>query len=657
MASLASATSPGSILLAFAVCMATGVPTLQAQTRPTLPPTNQQMFAPLELPDPTGVRSPTGEPGYEYWQQTSDYEIRVRLDPEAHRVSGSEVISYTNNSPEALEFLWIQLEQNLFSPDSRGDFVNSGSRWRGSFPGGGLELTKVEVVQDGGRYTPGTSIDDTRIRVDLASALAPSGGEVQIEFEWSFLVPEYGADRMGRFNGEDGWVYELAQWYPRMYVYDDLDGWNPMPYLGQGEFYLDYGDFDVEITVPRDFIVVAGGLLTNPGEVFTADQQRQWERASSSDETVVIVGADDIGTPSHRPSGSGELTWKYRLENARDFSWAASRAFILDGASWDGTLLLSAYPREGIGTAEAPGWERSTEYLLHTIPFYSEQWFRYPYPVAVNVAGVVGGMEYPGIVFCSVQARGQGLFGVTDHEFGHTWFPMIVGSDERRYAWMDEGFNTFLNHYSNLAFYGDGAQRAARTGAPNITAQMLAPISDQPIETQPDLLRREGLGFMAYRKPGYGLILLREVVLGPERFDAAFRSYIDNWAFKHPKPADFYRSMEEVSGEQLSWFWRGWFRTTELLDQAIEGVESAEGSTRIRLTNREGLVMPTHLRIELADGSVVEKRLPAEIWARSDEFTLELTLDGVPVKVSLDPAGMLPDVDRTNDVWVSRPVS
>lgn len=633
-------------------------PALSAQVRgERLPPTNQEMFAAFPKPDANGMRGGSGAPGPDYWQQRSDYQIQVSLEPREHRVTGSGVITYTNNSPDDLSFVWVQLEQNLFAPGSRGSLVNSGSRWRGSFPGGGHDVRRVEVVQKGTRYSPSTMTDDTRMRIDLQEPLAAHGGQVQIEVDWSFVIPEYGADRMGRIEGVDGWTYELAQWYPRMYVYDDLEGWNPMPYLGQGEFYLDYGDFDVEITVPRDLIVVAGGELLNPAEVLTDEQQRRLDRARTSTETVAIVSADEVGSADSRPRGSGPLTWRFRLEGARDFSWAAGRGFIWDASGWEGVLLQSAYPKEGIGTEAQPGWEKSTEYLQHTIPYYSETWFRYPYPAAVNVAGVVGGMEYPGIVFCGVGARGQGLFGVTDHEFGHIWFPMIVGNDERRYAWMDEGFNTFLNHYSNLEYYGPDASRLRRTSGDFIAAQMQSGMADQPILTQPDHLRREGLGFMAYRKPGYGLIMLREVVLGPERFDAAFKTYIANWAYKHPKPWDFYRTMEEVAGEELSWFWRGWYQTTEQLDQSIESVDVSGDTVSLRLGNGAGLVMPTHVRIELEDGAVVERKMPAEIWARGDEFTLVLTVAAAPVRVTLDPGHMLPDMDRSNDTWVRKPVS
>ena len=626
---------------------------LAAQNTDSLAATNQRIFAPLRLPEATQVRLGSGAPGPEYWQQHVDYRIRATLDPDAHRVTGSEVVTYTNHSPDTLSALWFQLDQNLFAPQSRGALVNAANRWRGSFADGGDHLTRVEVVQDGQRYTPERLVNDTRMKVTLTQPLPP-GGHLDVEVDWNFVVPEYGADRMGRFHAEKGWIYEVAQWYPRVYVYDDVDGWNPMPYIGQGEFYLEYGNFDVTITAPRNLIVVGGGELQNPDEVLTATERQRLERARTSTQTVSIISRGEAGTGATRPSGNGPLTWHFALHNARDFTWAASAAFIWDAAGWDGTLLQSVYPAEGIGTPDNPGWEQSTQFLRHTISYYSTQWFRFPYPVATNVAGVVGGMEYPGIVFCSVRSRGQGLFGVTDHEFGHTWFPMVVGSDERRYAWMDEGFNTFINHYSNIDFYGDSAQRSARTSAQYIAGRMQEPIADQPIMTWPDMIRPEGLGFLAYRKPGYGLVLLREEILGPDRFDAAFRHYIAEWAFKHPKPRDFFRAMEESSGENLDWFWREWFYGTGTLDQAVDSVAmNADHHPAVYLSNRSQLVMPVSLAIEYADGHVVHQKLPVEIWYLSDDFMLPLDSDAMPVRVTVDPESMMPDMNRTNNTWQS----
>jgi hypothetical protein len=478
---------------------------------------------------------------------------------------------------------------------------------------------------------------------------------VEIEIDWSFVIPEYGADRMGRLLGADGWVYEPAQWYPRVYVYDEIEGWNPMPYLGQGEFYLEYGSFDVAITAPRDYIVVASGELLNPNETWPAEQQARLARAATSAETVLIVSEDEIGDSDVRPDREGPVTWRFHMDDSRDFAWAASTAFILDAANWDGILLMSAYPREGLGEEDNPGWEMSTQFFRHTIAHYSDKWFRYPYPVAVNVAGIVGGMEYPGIVFCDVMARGESLFGVTDHEFGHTWFPMIVGSDERRYAWMDEGFNTFLNRYSNLEYYGSASVRAASTTGRYTANRMVAPIADQPIMTQPDLVRSRGLGFLAYRKPGFGLVMLRELILGEERFDAAFKQYINDWAYKHPKPHDFFRTIEEVAGEELSWFWRGWYQGTDLLDQAIEGVDSDANGVYIRLVNREGLVMPVDLLIEFENGETLRQKFPAEIWMQGDRYTFTLDTDQQVRSVMIDPDGFLPDQDTANNGW-TRPI-
>jgi hypothetical protein len=638
-------------------------PARPAQTpRPAPPPPaapvapvsnpSTRLFLPLDLPTPNAYRSADGRPGPQYWQQKADYRIRVTLDPNTHRVSGTVSIRYTNNAPQPLPYLWMALEQNLFAPESRGANIQPGdSRWRGSFPGGGFQLARVEVAQGGQRYGVVPVVDDTRMRLDLRQPVA-SGATVDVDVDFSFVVPEYGADRLGRFAAARGTVYELAQWYPRMYVYDDVNGWNPLPYYGQGEFYLNYGNYDVEITAPADLVVVSGGELLNPQEVYTPEQVRRWTQARTSAATVPIIAPDEVGTPASRPQVSGGmLTWKFRLENARDFAWAASRAFIVDAAAWEDVLLISAYPHEGLGEPgqATEGWEMSTQYLRHTIPFYSRQWFRYPYPVAVNVAGTVGGMEYPGIVFCGVRARGPALFGVTDHEFGHIWFPMIVGSDERRYAWMDEGFNTFMNRYSNLAYYGPNAARAARTSAPGIAQGMQGLTADQPIMTYPDAIRRTGLGFLAYSKPGAGLVLLREYLLGPERFDAAFRAYIQRWAYKHPQPADFFRTIEDVSGEDLDYFWRGWFYTTSTFDQAITAVTRTDAGGAVTIENRGGLVMPATVEVTYEDGTQARRRIPALAFNTSNTFTVDFPR--AVRSARLDPDGWLPDVDRANDAW------
>jgi len=618
----------------------------------SLPETNQALFAPLDLPTPGVMRDASGRAGPAYWQQTADYDIRVSLDADAQRITGSETVTYTNNSPDELRFVWVQLDQNIFRTGSRAALVDAASPRRRPTDEG-MKLTRVEVTQNGATRTAAYTEDGTRMRVDLPEPLPANGGELELSIDWTFPSLVAGGGRMGRLETEKGWIYEMAQWYPRMAVFDDVSGWNTLPYLGMGEFYLEYGSFDVEITVPRDMIVVATGELQNPAEVLTQVQRERIEQARGSAETVLIVAAEEVGTEASRPAGDGALTWRFHAADVRDFAWAASRAFVWDAASWEDVLIMSVYPQESIGPTEEgnAGWEMSTQFARHTVSFYSERWSRYPYPVAINVGGMVGGMEYPMIVFCHWQARGRGLFGVTDHEIGHTWFPMVVGSDERRYAWMDEGFNTFLNHYSSLAYYDQEPPQRGRTGPESVARFMESALADQPIMTRPDVQRPMALGFLAYSKPGYGLVLLREVVLGPERFDAAFNEYIDRWSFKHPQPADFFRTMEDVSGSDLGWFWRGWFYGTDKLDQAVDSVTVEEGVTSIHLSNREGLVMPTTLEIGFADGSSVRRDFPVEIWARSDSYALPLRDAPEVTSVTLDPDGVLPDVERSNDTW------
>ena len=612
---------------------------------------NRAVFAPLDLPAASTLRTASGRPGPSYWQQQADYTIEVSLDPNTHRVSGTVTIAYTNNSPEPLSHLWLQLDQNLFRTDSRGAALQGGhSRWSGAFEAGGYEISNVALIRHGDHSEPEYLIDDTRMRVSLDPPLPTGGSRLDLSIDFGFTVPEYGADRMGRLPIERGMVYELAQWFPRMYVFDDTNGWNTQPYLGQGEFYLNYGSYRVEITLPSDFVVVATGTLMNEEEVFTGEQRRRLREARTSDETVAIIQPREAGRNSSRPNQKS-LTWIYEAENVRDFAWAASQAFILDASSWEDVLIMSAYPHEGLGDAANPGWERSTEYVRHAVAHYSDTWSRYPYPVAINVAGIVGGMEYPMIVFCDVNDRGQDLFGVTDHEIAHTWFPMMVGSDERRHAWMDEGFTTFINYYSNLTFYGRQAERLGRYTPQRTAGRMQEPIADQPIFTNPDQIRQEGLGFLAYRKPAIGLLLLREFVLGPERFYPAFKAYIDRWAFRHPQPSDFFRTIEDVAGEDLDWFWRGWFMGTGTLDQALVSLQAATPGHHVAVEQAGPLIMPVDLEIAYANGTSERRRLPVELFFKSDRVTLDLPDSPAIRAIVLDPDHVLPDVNRTNNRW------
>jgi hypothetical protein len=622
-----------------------------------VPQHNLESFEPLDLPDPDAYRAADGRPGEEYWQNEADYRINVTLDTETDRLKGEQLIRYTNNSPDELERLWVQLEQNYFKPDSRGaKVVPSDARFSGFFEGAGYTLTRVTVEHNGETYTPDYSVEGTRLVVPLAEALAAEGGTLDLSLKWSFEIPEFGADRHGILDVEQGTVYQLAQWYPRMYVHDDVNGWNSLPYLGQGEYYLEYGTFHLNITVPRDMIVGATGTLLNPEDVLTAEQRKRLETAHTSRETMPIIKKGEVGDDDTRPEGEGPLTWRYRAEKVRDVSWTASEAFIWDAAMAkagpDTVLAQSLYPKEGLGGDKKPGWEESTEYVQHSVEFYSDFVAPYPYDNAINVAGVVAGMEYPQIMFCDVESRGKDLFGVTDHEFGHTWFPMVVGSDERRWAWMDEGLDTFMNQYSEDAYYDENNQQSLQRFS-RLLGQRFAPspFSDQPIMTYSDHVRDRALGFLAYLKPATGLMLLRDYVIGPERFDAAFKAFFDRWAYKHPQPADFFRTIEDVTGEDLDWFWRSWFYETDDVDHAVANVAPGD-TTEVTVEQKGELMLPVTVGLTYEDGSSKQRRIPTEAFFTKDTHTI--TVPGADVKeVKVDPKQILPDVKRGNNSWTA----
>ncbi|MDR0793963.1 MAG: M1 family metallopeptidase, partial [Chitinophagaceae bacterium] len=537
-----------------------------------------EVFAPFfYTSNGNSYRSASGVPGPAYWQNRADYTINVALDTAAKTVSGTVVITYTNNSPDELPFVWLQLDQNVYRNDSRGELTSpvTGGRFTNKEFTEGHVLKSVNVGQIKAGATANLSkanytVTDTRMQINLSNPLK-HGDKLQIKIDYSFTVSQYGTDRMGRLHTRNGWIYEIAQWYPRMAVYDDVLGWNPLPYLGAGEFYLEYGDIQYNVSAPSDMIVVGSGELLNPNEVLTAQQIARLNSARNSDKTVNIRSAEEAAKAAPQNAKSVN-TWKFKCVQTRDVAWAASTAFIWDAArinlpSGKKVLAQSVYPAE---SDSANAWQRSAEFTKASIEL-SSRWYEFTYPVATNVAGIVNGMEYPGIVFCSYRAKGGGLWGVTNHEFGHNWFPMIVGSNERKYPWMDEGFNTFINDVDAQDFNnGEFAMGRMR----NMNAQRVAKSFEraESILTVPDVLQAANLGVDAYFKPAMGLNLLRNYILGKERFDFAFKSYVKNWAFKHPTPYDFFHCMENASGEDLSWFWRGWFINNWKLDQAVKDV-------------------------------------------------------------------------------------
>jgi len=610
------------------------------------------LFTAFDLPDANEMRLGSGNPGPAYWQQRADYVIDATLDTEARRLSASGTITYHNNSPHALDYIWIHLEQNLFAENSAGSLSKpAGSRF-GQQEGvqGGVTIERIAASNGGSSWHEHGTLG----RLDLEHPLSP-GQQVKIDVSWAFNVPQYGADRMGTEDVEQGVVYEMAQWIPTVAKYDDINGWNTLEYLGAGEFYTDFGRYEVSLTVPATHVVGASGALVNASQVLDSAHLALFEQAKRSDKTIVIRGADEVGT-----AASGTKTWKFVADEVRTFAWATSDAFVWDAASVEvkrdaGTqrvLCQSLYPKEGM-----PLWEQSTQMTRHSIGFYSEFLFPYPWPSAINVNGVVGGMEYPGIVFCRARKSEKALFGVTDHEFGHQWFPFLVNSDERRHAWMDEGFNSFINIYSNRKYWDD-SERFRGSRSPAGMASRMTRDNRQPIETLPDHIYGRNLGFLAYGKPAVGLYLLREEVLGAERFDRAMREYVSRWAHKSPQPADFFRTIEDVSGKDLGWFWKGWFMGTGTLDQGITKVtqerndDGSPGWIRATITNHGGVVMPVEYEIGYADGSSERRTLPAEVWATTDAWLAGWDSGGRRVKwVTVDPDEAMPDVRRSNNQW------
>ncbi len=619
-----------------------------------------ETFAPLSLPDPPNAyRSADGAPGPDYWQNEADYQIKATLDAANKLLSGEEVITYANNSPDALDVLWLQLDQNIYRKDARSAAVGGGFR-RAQFTDGDV-LDAVEVEQ-GGRFVAAPYlVSDTRLQVRLPATMR-HGAKTRLRIRWHYAVPGVFGGRTAWTPTKSGDVFDIAQWYPRMEVFDDVRGWDTLPYLGQ-EFYLEYGTFDYAVTVPADMIVAGSGELMNPAEVLTPLERARLAQARASDKTVMIRTADEVVAT---PPASGTKTWRFHMDRTRDVSFAASRAFVWDAARAnlpDGKTALaqSVYPAENGGDG---AWGRSTEYLKFAVEEFSRRWYPYPWPNAINVGGPVGGMEYPALLFDSMNDKGKNLFYLTVHEIGHTYFPMVVGTDERRWQWMDEGLNTFIDTYESDAFqdgvYGPkrDAEFAPGPGAPaDQIAALIADPAAPPIMIRADAMPPRYGHPISYFKTAYGLVLLREDILGPDRFDPAFRKFIRDWAYKHPTPSDFFREMASEGGEDLDWFWRGWFFERWPLDMAItdvsyEGGDPAKGA-KIDVANMGQLVAPATLRVVFADESTRDIRMPAETWIQSGahSFALDSTQ---PIKSAvLDPDRRLPARDRTKMSWTA----
>lgn len=550
------------------------------------------------LPTPTSVRTASGAPGHEYWQQRADYVIRASLDESKRAITGAETITYHNNSPDTLNYLWIQLDQNIFRADSDANKTRtlpSRDAWknpnavsfqamsvmneRDSFDGG----FKIAAVKGGDGQALKHVINRTMMRIDLPTPLKP-GAKFVFSIDWSYNIGNGkllgGRDGYEHFKEDKNDIFEIAQWFPRMAAYYDVYGWQHKQFLGSGEFTLEFGDYDVQLTVPSDHVVSATGELANADNVLTATQRERLKQARTAKTPVVIVTQKEA-EEAEKTRATTSKTWHFKAKNVRDFAWASSRKYIWDAQGYKtGTssgLAMSFYPKEA-----NPLWgQYSTQAIIHTIEQYNKFSLDYPYPIAQSVNGPQGGMEYPMLSFnggrpTKDKKTGEltyskrtkyGLISVIIHEVGHNYFPMIVNSDERQWTWMDEGLNSFVQSLAEQAWEEN---YPGTRGEPRGIVDYMKSQNQVPIMTNSESLLQFGPN--AYAKPAAGLHILRETILGRELFDFAFKEYAQRWKFKRPTPADFFRTMEDASGTDLDWFWRGWFYTTDPVDISIDGI-------------------------------------------------------------------------------------
>ena len=604
------------------------------------------------FPSPNLSRPATGEPGPMYWQQRADYKIQIKLNEDTRSVEGSETITYTNNSPLTLKYIWLQLDQNIFAKES----INNLTRpWGGGdssvdfstlrrqnfmdkFEGGFQELS-IKI----NNKSPDTNLVGTHVRINLEKPLKP-GESTSLDIEWAYALVEENAVRArnGYETFEDGNdIFLMAQWYPRVTVFSDYEGWHNKEFIGNGEFTLEFGDFEVDISVPSDHVVSATGVLLNEKDVLSPIQKKRMKQARKSEKPMFIITPDEA-YDNELEKSTDYKTWSFKAENVRDFAWASSRKFIWDAAGYKQdskenplVMAMSFYPKEG-----EPLWSKySTEAVMHTMKVYSKYSFDYPYPTAQSVNGPVGGMEYPMITFNGPRteleddgtrtysrSEKEFLIGVVIHEVGHIYYPMIVNSDERQWTWMDEGLNTFVQYLAEQEW--DINYRSDR-GEPRWMTEFMSSSYQVPIMTNSESLLQ--FGNNAYGKPATALVVLRETILGRELFDQAFREYSVRWKFKRPTPYDFFRTMEEASGVDLDWFWRGWFYSTDHVDIALNNIHLASLDTldpqinlakdRVDFENEPLILHDQRNEAAKIETRVTERPELLDIYNEYDEFT------------------------------------
>ena len=694
--------------------------------------TDQNKFRQLKdvLPTPNNQRNASGAPGYEYTQQKVDYVMDIVLDEKTNRIYGNEIITYHNNSNDYLEYLWVQLDQNMRAPDSKTPLAQSQgarpfiptSKYKDDYLSDGKDFGfKIQAVKkaDGSALTH--TINRTMMRINLPEPLAPSKS-YQFSIQWNYLINNSVIDggRSGFESFPDGNNnYTIAQFFPRLAVYDNVEGWQNMQFWGRSEWALEFGDYDVRITVPADHVLEATGELQNPKKVLSKEQRKRFEQARTSFTDPVFIVTQEEAEAAEKNRSNKTKTWHFNAKNVRDFAWASSRKYIWDAMAVNingkTVMAISLYPKEG-----NPLWEEhSTRVVANTLEEYSKMTFDYPYSKAISVHADRQGMEYPMICFnygrpnpdgTYSERTKRGMIGVITHEVGHNFFPMIVNSDERQWTWMDEGINSFVEILAELDYDPNFF-----TG--NLPKDIVRYMSiDQenlsPIMSQGDYVKNFGPN--AYTKPAAGLYMLRQTIMGPELFDYAFRTYAQRWMFKHPTPADFFRTMEDASAMDLDWFWRGWFYTTDYNDVGIKEVKplyltdkpnersqqlmeqypeyfKSQGPLVFMTDKKEdavnpesltdyiatlseeekmslkdtpkymyqvtfekpgGLVLPLIVEMTYADGTKERQTFPAQIWMKNDEEVKRVVATAKEViNFTVDPDLETADIDMSNNSW------
>ncbi|MFL5496630.1 MAG: M1 family metallopeptidase [Gemmatimonadales bacterium] len=597
------------------------------------------------------TRTRTGVPGPRYWQQWADYKLEAELNPVSKRLTGTGTITYYNRSPDTLSVVYIQLLQNIYAPGAR---HNTNVPWSVE----GIELDRVaaqgKVLAVATGEGPGYEVNGTIMRLKLPQPITP-GGRADFAFAWKLRIPPDGAPR----GGQDGEVYYVNYWYPQMAVYDDINGWQIDQYFGNAEFYMGYGNYDVALTVPAGWLVDATGTLQNPSDVLTEQTRARLDSASRAKAIVhVVTGADRKAGTSTTSGTGGKLTWRFRAQNVRDVAWSTSAKYL-----WDAT-------NAAVGDRDADGrpdtaaiysfwrpeqrishWDESAHYSRHSIEFYSRYLSPYPYPHMTAVDGPTscGGMEYPMMTCIGGQWDTLGLYEVITHEIGHMWFPMVVGSDEKRFAWMDEGLTQFDQSQSMDDFF-KGFDDEARNQKGYL--DLVEAGGEVEMMHHGDRFPNyPAYGVAAYYKPASVLVALRGV-LGRDTFHKAYVEYFRRWQYKHPSPYDFFDTFENVSGQDLSWFWRTWFFETWKLDQAIDTVTTVGDSLEVGLENRGRAPMPVKLVVTRADGHADSLTVPVTVWlGGAKRTTVRVAKEPAVKNIEIDPGREFPDVNRDNQRW------